>query len=313
MDRPVDIKKRLRSVNDIRQLTRAMELVSAAKMRRSKLQHDLVYPFFSLCAESMLEIQRYSAEIDNAFFRLREKKEGQTWRIGYFILTGDQGLAGAYNNNVVRTTEEHIREKILDNEAKGLQTDYTLYVFGNIGRDKLISDGYRVDPDFSFPITEPTYYEAREVANIIRRKYSAGEFDLVYLIYTKTDSAISMKPIISRVVPVNTKGLSAFLPEGLTDAGIALEKGAVIEYEPDANAVFSFLIDTYLNAVIYGALVEAYSSEQTARMTAMDHATQNADEMLKQLRLRGNRARQSLITTELTEMINGARSVQSID
>ncbi|MDD4096274.1 MAG: ATP synthase F1 subunit gamma [Oscillospiraceae bacterium] len=309
MERPIDIKKRMRSVNEIRQLTRAMQLVSAAKMRRSRLQHDSVYPFFSLCAESMLEIQRSSDQIENQFFRLRKKKEGETWRIGYFVLTGDQGLAGAYNNNVVITAQEHIQEKILDNVNKGLQTDYTLYVFGNVGRDKLIHDGYHVDPDFSFPITEPTYYEAREVANIIRRKYIAGEFDLVYLIYTKMESAINMKPIISRVVPVNTKGLASFLPEGLTEAGIALEKGAVIEYEPDANAVFSFLIDTYLNAILYGALVEAYSSEQTARMTAMEHATQNADEMLKDLRLRGNRARQSGITTELTEIVNGAQSI----
>lgn len=309
MERPVDIKKRMKSVNEIRQLTRAMQLVSAAKMRRSRLQHDSVYPFFSLCAESMLEIQRSSEQIENPFFRLREKKEGQTWRIGYFVLTGDQGLAGAYNNNVVITAQEHIQEKILDNVNKGLRTDYTLYVFGNVGRDKLIRDGYHVDPDFSFPITAPTYYEAREVANIIRRKYIAGEFDLVYLIYTKMESAINMKPIISRVVPVNTKGLSSFLPEGLTEAGIALEKGAVIEYEPDANAVFSFLIDTYLNAILYGALVEAYSSEQTARMTAMEHATKNADEMLKELRLKGNRARQSGITTELTEIVNGAQSI----
>lgn len=310
MERPVDIKKRIRSVSDIRQLTRAMQLVSAAKMRRSKLQHDLVYPFFSLCAESMLEIRRSCEEIDNEFFRLREKKEGQTWRIGYFVLTGDQGLAGAYNNNVVQITEEHIREKILDNIHKGLKTEYTLYVFGDVGRDKLISDGYIVDPDFSFPITEPTYYEAREVANIIRRKYTSRELDLVYLIYTKMESAINMKPVISRVVPVNTKGLESFLPEGLTDAGIALEKGSIIEYEPDANAVFSFLIDTYLNAILYGALVEAFASEQTARMTAMDHATENADEMLKNLRLKGNRARQSAITTELTEIVNGAQSVQ---
>jgi F-type H+-transporting ATPase subunit gamma len=313
MERPVDIKKRIRSVNDIRQLTRAMQLVSAAKMRRSKLQHDLVYPFFSLCAESMLEIQRSSEGINNPFFNLREKKEGQTWRIGYFVLTGDQGLAGAYNNNVVKTTEEHVREKILENENKGLQTEYTLYVFGSVGRDKLINEGYRVDPDFSFPITEPTYYEAREVANIIRRKYIAKEFDLVYLIYTKMESAISMKPIISRVVPVNTKGLESFLPAGLTDAGIALEKGSVIDYEPNANAVFSFLIDTYLNAILYGALVEAYSSEQTARMTAMDHATKNADDMLKELRLKGNLARQSGITTELTEIINGAETVGKKD
>jgi F-type H+-transporting ATPase subunit gamma len=166
-----------------------------------------------------------------------------------------------------------------------------------------------VDPDFSYPITAPTYYEARDVANIVRKKYVAHEFDLVYVIYTKMASAISMKPVISRVCPVSTKGLESFLPDGLTDAGIALEQGSIIEYEPDRETVFSFLIDTYLNAIIYGALVEAFSSEQTARMTAMDNATQNADDMLKDLQLKGNRARQTKITSELTEIVNGANQI----
>lgn len=309
MDRLIDIKKRIRSVNEIRQLTRAMELVSAAKMRKSKIQQAMVSPFFSLCAESMLEIQRCSKDIDNPFFQLRKKKPGETWKIGYFVLTGDQGLAGAYNNNIVRITEEHIKTKILDNVQKGLNTEYTLYVFGNVGREKLIRDGYVVDPEFSFPISNPTYYEARNVANIVRRKYLTKEFDLVYLIYTKMESAISMSPMISRVVPVNTKALAAILPEGLADAGMALEKGATLDYHPNANAVFSFLIDTYLNAMLYGGMVEAHACEQTARMTAMGNATDNADEMIKELTLKSNQARQSKITGELIEIVNGANQV----
>lgn len=304
-----EIKKRIRSVNQIGELTRAMQLVSAAKMRKSRAQHDLVYPFFSLCAESMLEIQRCTQDIDNPFFHLREKKPGETWKIGYFVLTGDQGLAGAYNNNVVRIAEEHIQTKVLENTKKGIRTDYTLYVFGGLGADKLIRDGYNVDPEFSFPISEPTYYQARSVANIIRRKYLDGEFDLVYVIYTKMESAINMKPQISRVVPVNTKALKSILPEGLDDAGIALEAGSELDYHPNANAVFAFLIDTYLNAMLYGAMVDAYASEQTARMTAMDNATKNADDMMKELTLKSNQARQAKITNELIEIVNGANQV----
>ena len=306
MDRLEDIKKRLRSVNEIRQLTRAMELVSAAKMRKSKIQHDLVGPFFSLCAESMLEVQRHSPDINDPFFRLRKKEKGETWKIGYFVLTGDQGLAGAYNNNVVRITQEHIQSKILDNAEKGLQTEYTLYVFGNVGREKLIRDGYIVDPEFSFPITNPTYYEARSVANIIRRKYLAGEFDLVYLIYTKMESAVKMSPMIVRVVPVNTKALTDILPSDISDAGIAVESGATLDYHPNPNAVFSFLIDTYLNAMLYGALVEAYACEQTARITAMNNATDNEDLKKKNLTQKANRARKNENTKELIEIINGA-------
>lgn len=310
MEQLYDIKKRIRSIGEIQQMTRAMKLVSASKMRKSKAQLDRVFPFFSLCAESMLEIQRSNKEIDNPYFQLRKKRPGETWKIGYFILTGDQGLAGAYNHNVIRIAQEYIRSKILDNVNKELKTESTLYVFGSVGREKFTHDGYPVDKEFSFPIAEPTYYEARAVADIIRKKYIEGDLDLVYLIYTKMDSAINMKPIIQRVIPVNTNALESILPVGTSDAGMALEKGAALTYHPNADAVFSFLIDTYLNAMLYGALVEAYASEQTARMTAMDNATKNADDMLEELTLKSNRARQARITNELIEIVNGANQIQ---
>src|SRR5659263_179190 len=158
MEQLYDIKKRIRSISDIQQMTRAMKLVSAAKMRKSKAQLDRVFPFFSLVAESMIEIQHSNANIDNPYFQLRKKSKGETWKIGYFILTGDQGLAGAYNHNVINISEEYIRSKIIDNVNKGLKTDSTLYVFGSVGRDKLTRDGYPIDKEFSFPIAEPTYY-----------------------------------------------------------------------------------------------------------------------------------------------------------
>ena len=305
-----DIKKRIKSVNDISQLTHAMQLVSASKMRRSKLQHELVTPFFTICAESMMELYHSAGDIDNPYLTLRERQAGETWKIGYFVLTGDQGMAGAYNNNVVKITEEHIQQKILENAKKNVKTEYKLYVFGQMGSDKLMRDGYNVDPEFSFPISQPTFYQARNVANIIRAKYLNGEFDLVYLIYTRQESAIKMKPVISRVVPINTNSLQTLLQPGLEDAGLAVEEGSTVDYHPDANSVFAFLIDTYLNAILYGAMVEAFACEQTARMTAMDNANKNADEMMKELIMKSNRARQARITNELNEIVNGANQVE---
>ncbi|MBO4687858.1 MAG: ATP synthase F1 subunit gamma [Clostridiales bacterium] len=305
-----DIKKRIKSVTDISQMTHAMQLVSAAKMRKSKAQHEMVSPFFTLCAESLMELHKNSGDIDNPFLRVREKVAGQTWKIGYFILTGDQGLAGAYNNNIVKITEEHIQKKIMENAKKNIRTEYKLYVFGQMGSGKLKKDGYIVDPEFSFPITDPTYYEARNVANIIRAKYLRGEFDLVYLIYTKMESAISMKPVITRLVPIDTESLKNSFASGAEDAGIALENGGQLDYFPDPEAVFSFLIDTGLNAVMYGAMVEAFVCEQTARMQAMDNANRNADEMMKDLTMKSNRARQARITNELNEIVNGASQVE---
>ena len=305
-----DIKKRIKSVNDISQMTHAMQLVSASKMRKSKIQHEKVSPFFTLCAESLMELHNSAKDVDNPFLTMREHKTGSTWKIAYFILTGDQGLAGAYNNNIVKIAEEHIQKKILENAKKSIKTDYKLYVFGHIGGEKLKRDGYNVDPDFSFPISDPTYYEARNVANIIRAKYLSGEFDLVYLIYTKMESAISMKPVITRLVPIDTKSLKDSFASGAEDAGIALEVGSTMDYYPNANDVFSFLIDTGLNAVMYGAMVEAFACEQTARMQAMDNANRNADEMMKKLTIESNRARQARITNELNEIVNGASQVE---
>ena len=198
----------------------------------------------------------------------------------------------------------------MENAKKHIKTEYKLYVFGQMGSGKLKKDGFAVDPDFSYPITDPSYYEARNVANIIRAKYLTGEFDLVYLIYTKMESAIAMKPVISRVVPIDTVSLGNFFASGAEDAGLALEQGSTVDYHPNADAVFSFLIDTGLNAVVYGAMVEAFACEQTARMQAMDNANRNADEMMKELTMKSNRARQARITNELNEIVNGASQVE---
>ena len=306
------IKKRIKSVTDISQMTNAMQLVSSAKMRRSMALHDSVFPFFSLCAESMQEIRKHAGEIDNPFFSLKQKSEGETWKIGYFVLSGDQGLAGAYNNNMVKITEEHVNRKILENTRKGLSTDYTRYVFGKLAREKLIRNGYKVDTDFSFPISEPTYYQARNVGSIIKNKFLNHELDLVYLLYTNMESSISMVPMALRLLPLDMKALTTVLPADLEDAGLAMEKGATVEYSPNPAFVFDYLIDTYVNAMIYGAMVEAYASEQTARLTAMQNATDNAEEMLKELELMSNRARQAKITTELTEIINGAEQANNL-
>jgi len=174
-----EIKKRIKSVNDISQMTNAMQLVSSAKMRRSVALHDAVDPFFSLCAESMQEIRNNTESIDNPFFVLKQKEQGEEWKIGCFVLSGDQGLAGAYNNNMVKIAEEHVHKKVLENTRKGLSTNYELYVFGKLAREKLMHAGYNVNAEFSFPISEPTFYQARNVGAIIRRKFLNHEFDLV--------------------------------------------------------------------------------------------------------------------------------------
>jgi len=307
-----EIKKRMKSVNDISQMTNAMKLVSSAKMRRSQLLHDNMYPFFLFCVESMQEMIRKNEHLDNPFFVLEQKQQGETWKIGYYVLSGDQGLAGAYNNNMVRITEDHVRAKILENTQKGVSTSYELNVFGRLAREKLIKNGYNVNSGFSFPISEPTYFDARQVSAIMRHRFLTDDFDLVYLLYTRMDSPVKMEPVALRLLPVDTKSISRVLPDRLDDAGIATLSGSDLEYFPNSDAVFDYLIDSYTNAMVYGAMVDAFASEQTARLTAMENATDNAEEMMKKLELLSNRARQAKITTELTEIVNGAQQADKM-
>lgn len=306
MEQLTDIKKRMGTVRDIGQMTRAMQLISSAKMRKARSQLARTMPFFALIAESMVELRESGAFAENPFFEVRQKKKGETWKIGYFILTGEQGLAGAYNLNVVQTTENHIHAKTIDNIEKGLKTDVSLYVAGSIGKDRLIRDGFHVVEEFKYPISEPTYYRARDISDYIYDLYATHELDLVYFIYTRIESAINMKPMVTRVLPVNASALEALIPERYRFDEEGFSEGGEMEFLPSADDVMAYLINTYLNGMVYGFLAEAFASEQTARMTAMENATDNAEEMLEKLTLKRNLARQARITSEISEIVSGA-------
>lgn len=311
MEQINDIRKRIRSVTDIQQMTRAMQLISAVKMRHARTQLENAMPFFLRCAETMIEIEKSEARFDNSFFKLRQKKEGETWKIAYFIMTGDQGLAGAYNLNVINTAETYIRDKKKENDAKGLATETQLFVCGTIGKERLFKAGFNVNCDFNYPIASPTYYRARDISDYIMDLFESGKADLIYFIYTRIISAISMHPMITRVVPVNTEGLQQLVPPEALIQERAIAQDESVEYFPDAAEVLDFLTDTYLNGMVYGILTEAFASEQTARMLAMDSATKNAKEMLSDLTLKSNRARQERITSELSEIVSGAEIISA--
>ena len=306
-----DVKKRIKSVQGISQMTSAMQLVSAAKKRRAVAYLDDMMPFVRNCVETMSDIRFNTETIDNPFFTLEQKVTGQTWKIAYFVIGGDQGLAGAYNNNIVKACEEHVRMKILENSAKGIITDYKLYVFGKVARERLVHLGYNVDPVPTEPLSEPQYYTAQSLSGFIKQKFLIEGFDLVYLIYTRLESALNMKPVVVRLAPVDFKSIDNVRADLGCDM-TADEGNHGISYYPDVNDVFSFLVDSYLSAMVYGALIESYASEQTARFAAMDNATNSADDMMKVLELKFNRARQAKITNELTEIINGANQVNNL-
>lgn len=291
-------------------MTGAMQLVSAAKKRRSIAMLDNTNPFVKHCLDTMSDVRFSQNAINNPFFTLGQKEAGQTWKIAYFVLSGDQGLAGAYNNNIVKACEEHVRKKILENSHKGITTDYKMYVFGKIAKERLLHLGYSVDTGYSHPIVEPQYFHAQGVVSNIKQKILIENYDLVYLVYTQLESALNMKVNVIRLAPVDFKSID--LMKTFYDEIDSSGEKKEITYYPDVNEVFGFLVDSYLNAMVYGAMTQSYACEQTARFAAMDNATNSAEDMMKDLQLKFNRARQAKITNELTEIINGANQVNNL-
>lgn len=307
-----DIRKRMRSIGDIRQMTRAMYLISAVKMKKARSQLARTLPFFETCRVSMAQIQRMSPDVRNRWFTGHSLRKTDKRVLGYFLLTGDQGLAGAYNMNLLNAAEKRIRRDLVEKARQGVTAEARIFVAGTIGKEPLAAHGFTVDPDFTYPIDSPTYFRAREISDIIHDLFERRELHEVYVIYTVIHSAIDMRPVVTRLVPIDTDSLL----DGIPAETLALRTSAAtdtLEYVPSSAAVMDYLVSTYLRGMVYGALTEAYASEQTARMTAMDNATENAEEILERLRLESNRLRQAAITAELSEIVGGAEVLSAAD
>lgn len=313
MEQLFDIKKRMRSVNDIKQMTHAMHLISAVKMKRARSQLSKTLPFFDLCRATMAEIYIQSPEVRHPFFNEHKKKKGEPWIIGYFILTGDQGLAGAYNLNVINTAQKHIHSKMIELTKMGTMAVPKLFIAGKIGKDQFKKAGFDIVEDFEYPIDSPTFYRAREISDYIHDLYDEYKLDSVYAIYTRIKSAIDIKPVATKLIPISSEDLLDGVNLDAYKKTLPDPATINIEFIPSAAEVMNYLAKTYLNGMVYGALTEAYASEQTTRMTAMKNATDNAEDMLDKLTLINNRARQGKITAEISEVVSGAESLNKSD
>lgn len=290
-----EIKTRIKSIKETRQITKAMKLISAAKLKKARQQLEQALPFFDRVKTVIADILAHSGNIESSFFDVRNEKDGR--RKGYIVITGDKGLAGGYNNNIIKLTEQHVKE---DPEA-------LLFVAGHIGRNYFIRNRYHVDENFDYGVQNPTIYRAREITEKVLELFSRGELDEVYVIYTHMLSSIKLEPRVIKLLPLELDALKAELkvPQEIPDT-----IDEALSYEPSPKAVFDVLIPKYVKGIVYGTFVEAFTSEQSARMSAMDNATANADEMLQKLNLYYNRARQAAITQEISEIVGGAAALQ---
>ena len=290
-----EIKLRIKSINETRQITKAMKLISSAKLKKAKNQLDQTLPFFKKVNDTIADILMHSGNLESIYFDT--KKIVKIKKVGFIILTGDKGLAGGYNNNIIKLAEHSLIP----------YTNPLLFVAGHVGRGYFSRSNYNMFEEFDYPVQNPTVYRAREIAETVLDLYKDGDLDEVYIVYTMMISTINLVPKITKLLPLDLGELKKDI--GYSDNS-KTKIDDLMKYEPSATAVFDVLISKYLKGVIYGALVEAFASEQSSRMTAMDNATSNADDMLKSLNLFYNRARQAAITQEISEIVGGAAALQ---
>lgn len=281
-----DIKRRIRSIQSTQQITKAMKTVSAAKLRRTQAKVISARPYANKLAEVL---GRLLADVGNYEHPLLATREGN--RVAYVVLTGERGFAGGYNTNVARLTEATIKENP--------QEDAFVIPVGRKGRDYFRRRDYKILREYLDIGDDPHYIQARELARELVALFEQGEVDKIYLVYTHFHSAIRHEPTVQQLLPV-----TAGSPQ-------AEEQADEIEYlyEPAKEEVLNTLIPRSLEVQVYRALLEAKTSEHGARMTAMESASDNAAEMIEELTLSFNRARQAAITNEISEIVGGAAAL----
>jgi F-type H+-transporting ATPase subunit gamma len=283
-----DLKRRIRSVRNTRKITRAFELVAAARLRRAEARIEAMRPYADRMLELMVGTAKASASLRG--LPLLERREVGT--VGVLPLTGDRGLAGAFNAQILRSA--FAAERNLRAEGKTVR----FLVAGRKGRSTLTFRRYDLARAWTGFSDRPTYADAQWIAHALTDLYTTGEVDRVVLIYNHFESALVQRVVEQDVLPI---------PEHALEAGDEQEAqfGDFI-YEPEPEQILQRLLPAYLETEIFRALLESAASEQGARMTAMRNASKNAGELIDALTLDMNRARQSEITQEILEVVAGA-------
>ncbi|MDE7062058.1 MAG: ATP synthase F1 subunit gamma [Lachnospiraceae bacterium] len=278
-----DIKRRKSSITSTQQITKAMKLVSTVKLQKAKTHAEQANPYFNYMFRTVSSMLGKTGSLDHPYLR-----GGESDRKAVIVITSNRGLAGGYNSNVVKLiTQGDLPREQLD-----------IYAVGNKGREGLAHRGYSIVKDLPELIEAPDYDEAAALTREVLGAYSRGEVGEIYLAYTHFKNTVVHEPKLIRLLPVEIDGAE----ETETD-------NVLMNYEPNEEEALDLIIPKYVTSMLYGALVEAVASENGARMQAMDSATSNAEEMISDLSLKYNRARQGSITQELTEIIAGASAI----
>lgn len=288
-----EIRTHIKSVEQTLKITNAMYLISSSNLRKARKQLHQVEPYFQKIETTISDILHHSPEIDHPFFDKRPAIPPERRKVGYIVITGDKGLAGAYNHNILKLAEEHI-----------VQTpSFGLFIVGQVGRAYFTHRGIPIDAEFLYTAQDPSMGRARDMAEVMADLFQRGELDEVHILFTKMASSFRLEPTDYKILPLDPD----VFPEQEQDRD-GYHRAVV--YIPSVCAVMDRLVPGYLKGVLYGAMVESYCSEQNARMTAMKSSSDAAGDLLRDLGLSYDRARQSAITQEITEVVGGAQAAR---
>ena len=279
-----DIKRRKGSIQSTQQITKAMKLVSTVKLQRAKQNAEKSQTYFHCMYNTVHSILRRTQNLEHKYL-----KSGESGKKAVIVITSNHGLAGGYNSNVIKL----ITQGELANE------DLAIYAIGKKGKDALAKN-YEIRADYSDVIEDPVYAEAMKISKEVLSAFENGEISEIYLAYTGFKNTVVHIPTLLKLLPVEVSEEEETAQE---------DDHVMMNFEPEDEEALNLLIPKYITSLIYGGMIEAIASENGARMQAMDAATSNAEEMIEDLTLLYNRARQGSITQELTEIIAGANAI----
>ncbi len=282
-----EIQSHIKSIQDTRKITNAMYMISSTKLKKARQALEDTEPYFYTLQAAVDRILRHLPEMEHIYF---EKPEVDRTKIGILVVTGDKGLAGAYNHNVLKLAQQFLDDS--NNEVK-------LFVVGELGRQYFSAKRLSIEENFKYTVQNPTFNRARWITETLLEKYLSGELQELHVIYTRMENSMVSVPEDKQLLPLKRPNLQNIPMD------VYQEEFFMIPSEKEAVDI---IVPNYIAGFIYGALVESYCSEQNARMMAMDAATSNADELLHDLGILYNRARQAAITQEITEVCSGAQA-----
>lgn len=281
-----DIKRRKSSIQSTQQITKAMKLVSTVKLQRARANAERSQTYFNCMYDTVNSILSRVGHVEHRYLM-----SGKSPKKAVIVITSNRGLAGGYNSNVV---------KLVTRNEDWNREDLLIYAIGNKGRELLLRGGYEIKEALPEVIEEPAYADAMLLADRLLKAFEEEEIGEIYLAYTSFKNTVSHVPTLLKLLPVEVEA---------AEEGLASQQNALMNFEPEDIEALDMIVPKYIASLIYGAMVESVASENGARMQAMDNATGNAEEMISDLSLKYNRARQGSITQELTEIIAGAEAL----